>query len=72
MGFLEFVIFLFVVLAIAAGVMWCIGRFIQNPPAWAGTVVWGVALFIIVVTLLRVTGVWDTILSHDPKIPSLK
>jgi hypothetical protein len=71
MGFLSFLILLVVVLLLAAGAMWVIRKWVPDPPAWAGTVVWGLAFFIIIVTLLQVTGVWDTIKAYDPKIPKL-
>ncbi len=71
MGFLTFLILVIVTLALAAGALWIINRFIQNPPSWVPIIIWGVALFIIFVTLIQVTGVWEMITKYDPKIPKV-
>ncbi len=66
MGFIAFLILCFVVLVAAAIFVWAAGYFAPGHPAIVDKLVWGVAIFIILVVLLQATG----ILSHDVKIPS--
>jgi phosphate starvation-inducible membrane PsiE len=67
MGFLEFVIMVFITVAIAAVAVYLLGHFLPGHPPIVDTVIWGVAVLIIVVALLNATG----ILSHDPQIPKV-
>lgn len=67
MGMLEFVILAIVVCIIAAAATWALRTFVPGVPAIVYTLIWGVAIGIIIWTLLQATGV----LRHDPKIPSL-
>jgi hypothetical protein len=65
MGFLAFVIFCFVVMAIAWLAVWLLGYFLPGHPVIVDKIIWGLGIFIIILKLLQVTG----ILSHDPMIP---
>lgn len=67
MGFLAFGIFCLITLGIAYLIVWALGYFVPARPAIVDKVVWGVAVLIIVLKLLTVTG----LLSHDPQIPHL-
>ena len=67
MGFGAFIIICFVVVAIAAVGTWALRKFVSECPPIVHTIIWGVAIFIIIVTLLKATG----IMSHDPQIPQL-
>lgn len=71
MGLLQFLILFLVVLALTACAVWAAKRWIPDCPAWVGPLLWGLALFIIVVTLLTVTGILGVIGQYDPKIPKL-
>lgn len=66
MGLVEFIIICIVVVAIAWVGTWAIGQ-IPNYPPIIPKIIWLVAIAIIIVTLLRVTG----IMLHDPQIPRL-
>jgi len=65
MGLLAFVIFVFIVLAIAWCGIWLLNTFLPEHPAIVDKLIWALALFIILFKLLQVTG----IMSHDPVIP---
>jgi len=65
MGFIEFLILCFVVLVAAALFVWAANYFAPGHPAIVDKLAWGVAILIILVVLLRATG----ILSHDVQIP---
>lgn len=67
MGFVEFLLLVFITLGIAYGAVWALGYFLPGHPAVVDTVIWGVAVLIIVMALLKATGV----MSHDPQIPKL-
>jgi len=67
MGFLEFIILCAIVVAIAGGGTWALRYFMPEHPQIIELIIWGVAILIIVVALLRATG----LLSHDPQIPRL-
>ncbi len=67
MGFFAFLILCFVVLVAAALFTWAAGYFAPGHPAIIDKLAWGVAVFIILVVLLRATG----ILSHDVAIPHI-
>jgi len=68
MGLVEFAILCFVVCLIAWAAVWAIGYFIPTVPAIVPKLIWGVAVLIIVVALLRATG----IMGLDPQIPRLR
>ena len=65
MGFGEFIIICFVVVVIAAVGTWALKKFVPECPPVVHYIIWGVAIFIIVVTLSRAVG----IMNHDPQIP---
>ena len=65
MGFGEFIIICFVVVVIAAVGTWALKKFVPECPVIVHYIIWGVAIFIIVVTLFRATGVS----TYDPQIP---
>ena len=65
MGFLEFIILCFLVLAIAWMATWALGYFLPGHPAIVDKLIWGIAVAIILITLLQATG----IMKHDPQIP---
>lgn len=67
MGFLEFLILCFVTLALAWVAVWALGQFLPGHPGIVDTLIWGIAILIILIALARATG----ILSHDPQIPKL-
>lgn len=66
MGFIEFIIVCIIVVAIAWIGTWAV-RQIPDCPAIVPKIIWFVAIAIIVVELLRATGV----MNHDPQIPRL-
>ena len=68
MGFGAFLILVCVVLAMAGVAVLAINYFLPNAPKVAVTIVWGVALFIILYTLAAVTG----LLGHDVPIPRIR
>jgi hypothetical protein len=68
MGIVEFFVLLLVVVIFAALTVWAIGKFAPGTPALVTNIVWGVAIVIIVVTLLRATG----IIGMDPQIPRIR
>jgi hypothetical protein len=68
MGFLEFVLLCVITLAIAAGAVWILGHFLPGHPAIVDLLIWGVAVLIIVMALLRATG----LLHYDPQIPRVR
>ena len=68
MGFIEFLVLCFVVVGIAWLAVWALGYFWTGHPAIIDKVIWGIAIAIILVTLIRATG----LLAHDPQIPKLR
>lgn len=70
MTFLAFCVLVLVVCAIAALVTWIMRQFLPNAPALVEKIVWGVAVLIILVTLLQAIGIVS--LSGGPMIPRLK
>jgi asparagine N-glycosylation enzyme membrane subunit Stt3 len=66
MGFVEFLIIVIVVVLLAAVANYFVQQ-IPNTPAIFGRIIWAVAVLIIVVLLLKATG----ILSHDVQIPHI-
>ena len=67
MGFLAFGIFCLIVLAIAWIVTWCLGYFVPGYPGIVDKIVWAIAVVIIIIKLVQVTG----LMGHDPQIPHL-
>ena len=67
MGFLEFLIMCFITIAIAYVAVWALGHFLPGHPAIVDTIIWGVAVLIILVALLKATGV----MHYDPQIPKV-
>ena len=65
MGFLSFLIFVFIVLGIAWLGVWAASYFFPGHPAIVDKLIWGIAVVMIVLKLLAVTG----LLSHDPQMP---
>lgn len=68
MGFLEFIILCFITLGIAWVGTWVLVYFYggEKPAVvMACKIIWAIAILIIVLALLRATG----LMSHDPKIP---
>lgn len=68
MGFGAFLVFAFIVLAIAWLAVWCIGQFLPGSPALIVTLIWGIAVLIILVTLAQAMG----LMGHDVMIPRLR
>jgi uncharacterized BrkB/YihY/UPF0761 family membrane protein len=68
MGFLEFLIMTVVTVALATVAVWLLGHFLPGHPPIVDTVIWGVAVLIIVVMLVRAMG----LMSYDPQIPQVK
>jgi cobalamin synthase len=68
MGMVEFVILAIVVCAIAGVSVWLLAYFIPTHPPLIDKLIWGLAIFIIVLTLIRATG----LLHYDPQIPAVK
>jgi hypothetical protein len=66
MGLVEFIIMCIIVVAIAWIGTWAISQ-IPNCPPIVPKLIWIVAIMIILVTLIKATG----ILGHDPQIPRL-
>lgn len=67
MGFVEFLILCAITVAIAYAAVWLLGYFLPGHPAIVDKIIWGVAILIIVMQLLKATG----LLSHDPQIPKV-
>ena len=67
MGFVEFLIMCLVTAAIAYVAVWLLGHFLPGHPAVIDTIIWGIAVLIIIVALLKATG----IMSYDPQIPKV-
>jgi phosphate starvation-inducible membrane PsiE len=67
MGFLSFVVLCFVVVLIAWLAVLALGSLAPGHPPAIDMIIWGVAILIIVWTLLSAMG----LLGHDPKIPRL-
>lgn len=65
MGFGEFLIICIIVVALAAVAVWIVKK--MEAPVYIVNLIWFVAAFILIVTLLRATG----ILGHDVMIPHL-
>ena len=68
MGLLEFFILCLVVVVLAALTVWAIGQFAPGTPAIIPKLIWGVAVLIIVITLVQALG----LLGHAPQIPRLR
>ncbi len=68
MGFGAFIVFAFIVLAIAWLGVWCINQFLPGAPAIVTTLIWGIAVLIILLTLAQAFG----ILGHDVPIPRIR
>ena len=68
MGFGAFIVFAFIVLAIAWLGVWCIGQFLPGAPAVVSKLIWGIAVLIILITLAQAFG----IMGHDVMIPRLR
>lgn len=68
MGLIEFFVIVIVCCALAAVACWALSHFVPGTPAFVPVVIWGVACFIIVVTLFKALGLWGI----DPQIPRIK
>lgn len=68
MGIVEFFIFTFVVLVLAALCNWAIDTFAPGHPAIANQVIWGVAVVVVLVALSQGIG----LLKYDPLIPRIR
>jgi len=68
MGFIEFIVICIVVIALAWCGTWALDYFFAGHPAIVNKLIWGIAVVIILVILAQAIG----LMSHDPKIPSLK
>lgn len=67
MSFIAFIILCVVVCAIASIGCWALRRFLPGHPVTVDYIIWGVALFIILVNLFGATG----LVRYDPQIPRL-
>lgn len=67
MGFGAFLIYVFVVVLLAWLATWAIAHLLPGTPAIIPSLIWIVAVLILVVTLLRAMG----LLGADPAIPRL-
>jgi len=67
MGFIEFIVLCIIVLVIAWVGVLVLGKLVPGHPPIVDTLIWGVAILIIIVALLRAIG----IMNHDPQIPRL-
>lgn len=68
MGLIEFFVLVVVVVVLAALATWAISQFAPGTPGIVTRIVWGVAVVIIVVTLLRAIGLFGV----DPQIPRIR
>jgi hypothetical protein len=68
MGLIEFFILVIVVVVLAALTVWAIGQFAPGTPAIVPRLIWGVAVVIIIFTLVQALG----LMGHDPQIPRLR
>ena len=59
MGVIEFFLLCLLVCCLAAATVWAIGYFAGGAPAIVPKLVWGVALFVIVVALANAIGLVD-------------
>lgn len=67
MDVVSFFILCVVVVCLAALAVWAIGYFAPGHPMMIDKLIWGVAVLIILVTLVQVTG----LVGHSPRIPRL-
>lgn len=67
MGLIAFCVLAFVVLVIGAVANWAIDSFAPGHPVIVNKLIWGLAVLILLYTILTATGV----LSHDIRIPHL-
>lgn len=67
MGFGYFLLLCLVTVGLAYLAVLAAGYFFPGHPILIDRIIWGVAILIIVVTLLRALG----LMGHDPKIPTL-
>lgn len=67
MGFVEFLIMAGITVGIAYVAILVLGLLAPGHPALVDQLIWGVAILIIVMALLKATG----LTSHDPVIPRL-
>ena len=65
MGFFAFAIFCFITVLIAWAVTYALDHLVPGHPPIINTIIWGLAVVIIVVRLLQASG----LLSYDPVIP---
>lgn len=73
MGVVEFFVLVFVVVLFAAVAIWGTNSLVPKltgaaPPAIVAYLIWAVAILIIIVAILRATGLIGT----DPQIPRLR
>ena len=68
MGFLEFLLTVFVICVLAGVFTWAITTFVPSAPGWIIQLVWGLAVVLILVLILQATG----LMNYDPKIPRVK
>ncbi|HJR00283.1 MAG TPA: hypothetical protein VKA83_01510 [Methylomirabilota bacterium] len=68
MGLIEFFVVVIVCCLLAWLVCYVLSHFMPGTPAFVPMVVWGVAVLLILVTLLKALGLWGI----DPQIPRLR
>lgn len=68
MGLIEFIVLCIITLVIAYGGIWLLGYLVPGHPAIIDKVIWILACAIILVALVRATG----LMSYDPQIPRVR
>ena len=67
MGFIEFLLFLGIVLAISWFAVWILGYFLPGHPEIFDKLIWGVAIVIVILKLAVAVG----LIGADPQIPHI-
>lgn len=67
MDVVSFFVLCVIVVCLAALAVWAIGYFAPGHPAMVDKLIWGVAVLVILVTLVQAIG----LLGHSPRIPHL-
>lgn len=67
MGLIEFILLCILVVAIAWIGCYALDNLLPGHPPIVNTIIWVVAIIIILTSLLRATG----LIQHDPQIPHL-
>ncbi len=68
MGLFQFLLLAVIVVCVCAAAVWLMGQLAPNHPKIIDTLIWVLAVVILVLVLVQATG----LMSHDIAIPHLK